>query len=108
MRKDRLEKLAAFLDNLKPECFDIRSVSNRCGTVCCAIGWMAEVDPKYWRRYQHDIFPVGMAAENWEDGAEEYFEIERAIVAHIFSPSHYSTPQVLPTEVAKRIRTCML
>lgn len=49
--KERLLKLADFLDELPEKNFNfgtVRRVSYECGTVGCAVGWLPEVFPGDW------------------------------------------------------------
>lgn len=52
LHKNRLLKLAEFLDKLPKEKFDFSSVisknEGKCGTICCAVGWLPTVFPRSW------------------------------------------------------------
>lgn len=118
MRKDRLLKLAEFLDALPRSKFDIESLVREerggCGTVCCAIGWMPKVDPKNWewkktedawRPVAGPLFPTlrGHSSRTWMFSTSTYFGISYEDVDYLFTREAYGS-RVYPITVANRIR----
>lgn len=135
MHKDRLEKLASFLDVLPDEKFDFGTVVSEngepmlkalklgavyCGTVACAIGWMPAVFPRSiaWRKRRSWDSTLNVAFKkrrtkiNFEV-AEEWFDLTSDQAEVLFAPysSGYGlkplSPSATPKTVARRIRTFM-
>ena len=109
MRKDRLEKLAVFLDKLKPEEFNINVLTNTCNTVCCAVGWLPAVDPENWEWSESE----GVRLRDstlffWQSQAMEYFELTEDLTETLFDSLHYTIEPVLPSHVTQRIRAAIL
>ena len=104
--KDRLLKLANFLDTLPTKKFDFSRVVNNyteikshpCGTVCCAIGWTPNVFPKSWewRRFEYSDYDCDVSVslksrnpfnyESWASSSKEFFGLEYQEVYHLFAP----------------------
>lgn len=65
LRKDRLLKLAEFLDTLKPEKFNFNDIvsesKDSCGTVCCAVGWCPTVFPRSWAWFNYGMLSDRMS-----------------------------------------------
>lgn len=126
MNKERLLKLAEFLDELPPAKFDFCYVigawdhATQCGSVCCAMGWTPRVFPELvqWRRcpeqwYTHEnawtISSGGSIGYGYV--AEKIFEISLAEAEDLFSPTNRlpwlpeGVPDdAAPSEVADSIR----
>lgn len=111
----RLERLAKFLDKLPREKFNFRdwvtetNKSNRCGTVCCAVGWMPLVDPRSWRwgrRNRRLVVKLASAPDAWPTlAAAEYFGLQFQQVERLFvAPDRATAERTRPTTVARHIR----
>lgn len=105
MNKERLLKLADFLDTLEESKFDFSKVvskhDNECGTVCCAMGWTPHVFPEEvewdpFRRYSGVSW--GVTTNTDPDGYENYisvamklFDISEEHAEGLFTPrgQHY-------------------
>jgi hypothetical protein len=61
MNIEKLLKLCDFLDTLPPEKFNY----DKCGTVCCAVGWLPKLFPDDWEwlKYNAD----GVAYKNYNN-----------------------------------------
>lgn len=127
MRQDRLDKLFTFLLELPEEQFDFAQWArnpdeeeSKCGTICCAGGWMPAVDPEHW------VWKPGIAgdwaltpllvesqspAHNVTGQLAEYFDFDIDTAEALFMPStvpgevedcaNYEEPSVyceIPTE----------
>lgn len=124
MKKQRLLKLAAFLDKLPPKQFDlgtyVKSTENGCGTVCCAIGWCPKVFPAHWVWNARSI--AGLSLKSCDSGdalyfggmdaAAKFFGIELRDAEHLFAYDPCAGPysrfaswtNVPPKRVAEEIR----
>ena len=114
MRKDRLKKLADFLDKLPTEKWDFSTIATgntTCPSAACAIGWLPTIFPKsniklcrdesrsYWNL---DVFYKGRL--NFA-AATMFFDIPLTIALSLFDPEHYSTGDSTTSEmVSKKIR----
>lgn len=123
MNKDRLLKLAEFLEQLPSESFDFSSFvdsydqEKECGSVCCAIGWMPKVFPDLcqWKKFTGfsfsiDIVTIGSNHTGFF-AAQEIFDIDDDASSYLFCPrADYDDNDVrLPetasaVDVANRIR----
>lgn len=129
MRSDRLLKLAAHLESLWPDVFDMTTwaeIRPGCGTVCCALGHATTLfageglrlrwdyapdelragDAAVVRYYGPGLYPpAGYAA------AAVFFGLGPEEAIHLFAPFAYRDeaderrgPDITPYEVAERIR----
>lgn len=117
MNKDRLLKLADFLETLPDEKFDFRKYVKKddglCGTVCCAIGWCPAVFPNewYWERCPDADWVVVVLRKGFRDiglAGMEFFDVSIGDYERMFIPlstRHRSRPgSGLPsTATAKRV-----
>ena len=120
--KNRLLKLADFLDNLPRKQFNFGDVVEKfdekknCGTICCAVGWCPTVFPRQWNWItEYGDFYVrtkGSKTGDWTKDAEEFFGIGYADVTNLFFPNS-EIPwarntrlrnNATPKQVAKSIR----
>jgi hypothetical protein len=113
--KNRLLKLADFLDKLPPRNFKIHNwvtgekppVSPTCKTAACAIGWAPVCFPRSGLTYEgcntiSVYFPDG--SEGFE-GAATFFGISYCDAKDLFSEDNYSVgARVSAKEVAARVR----
>lgn len=122
MRTDRLLKLAEFLDTLPEEKFNIRAyvkkAENGCGTVCCAVGWLPQVDPDNWKwktlplsqkvlpELRCNNTPPGTynSTPTCAEDAMVYFDICPMLFDDLFMSGGYTHDDVTPTDVANAIR----
>ena len=126
MNKERLLKLAEFLDELSPEKFDFCYVITtwdhaiQCGSVCCAMGWTPRVFPDLvqWQRCpeswgtDENVWTISYRGIiGYANVAEEIFEISLAESDQLFSPTNRlpwlpsGVPDnATPSEVADSIR----
>lgn len=121
MNKQRMLKLADFLDNLPPKKFDFGSFRGEgaasCGTIGCAIGWMPSVFPRVCKSWVGEKVEGGYTLSDdvqlYEfDEAAEVLDIDVDHCRDLFTPTENLTelkPQFLPVsatpkQVAKRIR----
>lgn len=135
MHYERLERLAALLDTVPPEKFDLGSWA--CGTTACAIGWAA-LDPTFrnegfrleveyfvplfgtrrradatklshtnvsWRRLQPDSYPVFGGYEDYE-AVMLFFGLSKDQAHRLFDRAAYGNAGTA-TDVAKRIRAML-
>ena len=128
--KNRLLKLAAFLDNVPPERFDLsfwygrfldggshvndyEYFKNNCGTAACAIGWACTI-PSF-RKAGLRINPNSDYGENYYTpvyksyreftAVNEFFGLEIQDSQHLFFDSSYPERfRTSPKTVADRIR----
>lgn len=118
MRKDRLKRLADFLQIVPEERFDMQrwvgddfkgSPDLSCGTSACAVGWATTI-PEFREAGLHlDFDPDDELAwiatpvyQGWEgyDAAAQFFEIPRGQAEHLFGSFHFDDK---PSDVARRI-----
>lgn len=131
MNAERLEKLAAFLDNLPPEKFDFATImeieglpplealaagSHRCGTVGCAIGWCPAAFPDVFEWNGYEVRLIEKTQEDGEefykwnfDAACKFFELSPGVADFLFMPGggFYSNTvygNATPADVAAHIR----
>jgi hypothetical protein len=122
LNKERLLKLAEFLEQLPSEDFNFNSfveeydVQNECGSVCCAIGWMPHVFPDLCKWVKHTSFLCIVEVESKKgklafEAAEEIFDIDGDASYYLFCPKPYddNSDNRLPetasaVDVANRIR----
>ena len=80
--RNRFEKLLAFLKTLKREQFNYSrwvteyDYANKCGTVCCAAGWLPQVFPKEWAWIIDPNWGAEVFMPNYRplDTVEEYLQ----------------------------------
>lgn len=103
LRKDRIEKLASFLETVPDESFDLdfyQAIRGRyakgdpafcnalalhkCGTTACAVGWMPHVDPEHWSYVPEYVTPV-VDGDSCVFAKEEYF----GMTGHQYSSCFY-------------------
>lgn len=120
--KNRLLKLADFLDNLPRKKFFFGDVvnefdeKNHCGSVCCAVGWCPTVFPRHWK-WTGDTFDdyyVGLKESTtfWDEDAAEFFGIDINEACGLFYPGSTRpwarntmlADEATPKQVAKSIR----
>lgn len=116
MNKERLLRLADFLDNEVPIAhFDMSSwfdVGGRprhlaklgeCGTSACAFGWATQI-PEFQEQGLRLSSLNGVTFNQLDgyDAAEAFFDIKRAASAYLFSASDHRNEK--PADVARRIR----
>ena len=129
IHKDRLLKLAVFLEKLPRQKFDFSLIKGvNCKTTACAIGWCPTVFKKDWAvcsgpyedRGKVKVFAVRLKSNknhsNVEDSfgdAEKYFGLSEEEGNHLFQPNDQDTEQfggcdlgeaATPKQVAKNIR----
>lgn len=129
MNKERLLKLASFLDTLPPERFDIQhwvrydwggKPDLSCGTSACALGWATTI-PEFreagLRLRQTTWGFVGVWCPGVEEtdshhhsmsqeAAQVFFGLAKKEADRIFMPDYYDYDgeDVKPVDVAERIR----
>jgi hypothetical protein len=120
MKKQRLLKLADFLENLKPRQFNLatwtvscgeKTDDAACGTVACACGWATTIPSfrragfRLARRLSWtDPTPVFGRERGW-DAVKAFFDMNYGEANHLFSIESYSGGErTRPQTVAKRIR----
>jgi hypothetical protein len=101
MNKERLLKLAEFLDGLDDSKFNFAHVVetynplNCCGTVCCAMGWTPVVFPDIVKWcggddvYNHNNICLikGSGSPSYVDVATHLFDIPREDASGLFTPT---------------------
>ena len=109
MRKDRLTKLANFLEEkVKPQWFDLGIFCSRgfekqkCGSVACAIGWMSAAFPRSGITIHRGL--VSWKEYSNFEAAREFFEIDRELCFHLFNPMNYPSNRGARMDVVRRIR----
>lgn len=125
--RDRLNKLADFLQKLPPRKFNIENwvdktdAAGECGTVCCALGWAPAAFPKQWKwvpdTFLGALVPAIRGGDMMGD-ATEFFGLPfwgewgpdySGTLRHAFMPSQYPPGiRVTPKMVAKRLRELAL
>lgn len=126
MRKDRLLKLAKFLETVPDTAFDLSRWQKRapsksegkrpgdCGFAGCAVGWAAHQRMFRGLKLEDDgygeIAPMYDGLEHWL-AVGKLFEISNGGYAssnrqaeHLFMGSEYPDGKATPKQVAKRIR----
>lgn len=130
MEKDKLLKLADFLDTVPTELFNLQWVQDNwprandkedflkkwydkdveCGATACAIGWLPVVLPEdaYYEEKcsnavrLHNFYSESMS---YDDKAMAVFDITRAEADYLFNPGCYDDKDMRnPKVVANRIR----
>lgn len=102
MKKDKLLKLAAFLDTLEEDKFDLAQVAisddedPMCGSVCCAVGWTPKIFPEEVRWAMPNHYEgLDLACRNeggdwvvkeYREVAVQLFEITEAEAHSLFTP----------------------
>lgn len=107
MNKERLLKLADFLDTVPAEKFDLRTW--QCGTTACAVGWACTM-PEFQdeglvlaNRWPDFIpFPMYIGYTCWT-AVKQFFELTSVNADHLFDAGEYE-PGATPQDVAVRIR----
>lgn len=115
MNKERLLDVAARLKLVPAEKFDISFWfgADRCGTVCCVLGWCCTWYPKDWKAKVSDpedinyrnvlLYPkLTEGAAYGIFAASEYFDIIYRDARALFMDTDYP-PNVGPVEVAEAI-----
>jgi len=98
-RIKRLQKLHDFLIELPEHKFyygeyvDKCNWDDNCGTVCCAMGWMPEVDPKNWKWGDNGFIPNLKKGSSTfiRPDARRYFGIGASLYNHLFMPNFQTT-----------------
>lgn len=111
MRQDRLDKLFTFLLDLPNKKFDFTQWARnpdeeepKCGTICCAGGWLPAVDPQYWGWSRVNeggsMYPrpkglegSGYPIVTW---ISEYFGIDEGLGYALFMPDTESDTEGCP------------
>src|SRR3990167_4454422 len=114
--RNRLLKLAAFLEKLPAEKFDISNWitklgnKNGCGTVACAVGWCPKIFPtnvKLLTRVVH--FKCNKESPYGFSGPAEFFGISVEQSFELFSEDSYQQDRfATPKDVAGKIRLLLL
>ena len=109
LHRERLLKLADFLDTLKRKQFDYSDYvteydyKNKCGTVCCAIGWCPAVFPEDWR-WRRGVFVNSVGTKNGST-RHDWFGLSLSEFEYLFCPGDSGLPSnATPKRVAKHIR----
>jgi len=95
IRINRLTKLHDFLRKLPASEFYFGNYVKyhddlKCGTVCCAIGWLPTVDKKNWKwiiEYGDQLTPVFDDYKDENAAGQAYFGISYAMYSDLFLPS---------------------
>jgi hypothetical protein len=120
MNKERLHKLAAFLDTLDNKDFDystyVSELDDGCGTVCCAVGWLPKLFPEDWRWTGKRLTPQAVELRGRyyaypSDAASEFFDIPQedgealfVDAAKYMQDANYRPTKVTPAMLARFIR----
>ena len=134
MNKNRLLKLASFLENLPPKKFDLDTFTHiqgnklpsikegSCGSTACGIGWCPTVFPRLCKyqplydqySYEDDII-IGVDIVMRDDSVIEGFFVSNELFDilyddsnYLFNPQCYHKSKRGPKSVANRIRTYVL
>jgi len=120
--KNRLLKLADFLDKLPKKLFNIETITNcdgaarealpyalehprrNCGTAACAMGWSPACFPRQIEWTERD--GIGMkdgSSRYWWGTAKKFFGLTDEEINYLFTGDFYEY-QVSPKKVAKTIR----
>lgn len=131
--KKRLLKLAEFLENLPTKKFNFGEIvekfdqKNKCGTICCAVGWCPTVFPRDWTWVKDKYDPTkawaylkseinanieGLKYLDWSESASKFFGISLYEADDLFYPNrprpwdNYKElhETATPKQVAKSIR----
>lgn len=126
MHKERLLKLATFLENLDPRVFDYSTIrvqyedGRECGTLACAVGWLPEcfpdlaaaiVQPPSGHPFCRTVLVAGKGDYSVYQGldlAELLFGTNREETDYLFLPAtvvNSLLPDATPRSVAALIRT---
>ena len=118
VHKNRLLKLATFLETLPPERFDLSGFvieyktkgGRACGTVCCAVGWCPKVFPDHWRwkEYTYNDGCIPKLKRNPSGillDIKAFFGINDADIEYLFMPGKYPQGHRNAKYVARRIRS---
>lgn len=116
--KNRLLRLAEFLEKLPREKFDLSFFTGAdglddapgpgCGTAGCAIGWMPNAFPRDCK-YVEDSFG-GITITSMDGSkdhfnlAEDFFGLSRNESSYLFTTDYYKRGRRGPKSVAKRLR----
>ena len=112
MNRRRLERLAEFLETLKPkrgDTFDMAKFGHQreCGTVACALGWAA-LSPKFrglegeWNNYGE--LEITHNAYSFFAAGAEYFGVSDDTSNPLFSDTEYDIATITQKTVARRVR----
>jgi hypothetical protein len=115
MRKDRLLKLANFLEhNVKPHWFDLDIIASpgfeekECGSAACAMGWIPSAFPRSKASVRKASLTTGyeFVYKNSVNcsGAAKFFGITIEHAEYLFWPDCYPEKRQGRMEVVKRIR----
>ena len=113
MNKQRMLKLADFLDNLPTKKFDFSIFRDRddtavytppekCGAVGCAIGWMPTVFPRVCKSWMGSKMKNGYTVKPglWFDDAAKVLDIDYNDCDNLFSPGG-CVPGLRPTALSE-------
>lgn len=112
MNRERLTKLADFLDTVPEPAFNIDRWQGSCGTVACAVGWATKIPEFIEAGFKmmnmgsyYESVPVFENRFRW-NAVTEFFDINYEQAMYLFSGFKYDMPgwQVTPAMVAERIR----
>ena len=122
MNKERLNKVAEFLDQLDESEFSYGELvkswsggSHPCGSVCCALGWFPKIVPNDWIWIPHTMMPERLTVALKEPelplvygfrGAEKWLDIDMSVVTELFATGSVG-PQaknIKPAHIAERIK----
>lgn len=109
MNKDRLLKLAEFLDELPEYMLDMSRWTKDCGTASCALGWACTIPEFRAEGLTLDRFDTPSFDGDCGYGAAvHFFDLHRDQALELFSPTYYGSgswhQKIKPCEVAARIR----
>lgn len=128
MNKERLIKIAEFLENLPEHKFDFSayvilgskqplealcSLEEHCGTTACAIGWLPAIFPesfKWVKDWSDELSPALVENDEWnENDIRDFLEIDQRNYDFLFIPGSSSLyNEAKPKEVAEQIRQFIL
>lgn len=121
MNRERLLKMADFLEQVDEQLFDLSDLINYdrdnpnfedfvllkpCGTTGCAVGHMPHIFPDDWEYVldQYDFRMKGKGAWTSCIDSEEYLDINNKVWEFLFEPCCYPASKRGPKDVATRIR----
>lgn len=101
--RDRWKKVIKFLENLPPEKFNfnrfVTECNNGCGTVCCVVGWFADIFP---RSFKWENLSTGKTITSCSRKGNAFGSIEDA-ATHL-GVSYYDARQLFDTTNHNRER----
>lgn len=112
MNRERLTKLAEFLDNMPEDgrfslltwVNGLRSINHPCGFVACAVGWATTI-PEFREQglcMSYNAPKFDGKTDWW--AVEAFFEITHEQSRVLFAGDHYAAGHKGPKDVAQRIR----